>query len=139
MEVALWLAVGFVASAALIKFAHHQSFKTRLNLLGSALIIASLIYVGFAALNSNFIWMGIELLGVLVYATFFYLAKRYGLLLLAFGWALHPVWDTVLHLFGAGASFAPQWYAIMCISFDITVAAYLVVQARTYSTVKRHT
>ncbi|WP_341503687.1 DUF6010 family protein [Gallaecimonas sp. GXIMD4217] len=130
MEVIFWLVAGVIGSAALIRFARQKPPESRLNIFGYALIIASLIYVGFAALDSNLSWVGIESVGVLIYGVFFILSKSRGMYLLALGWLLHPVWDTVLHLFGVGSSFAPDWYATMCISFDITVACYLLaVQA----------
>lgn len=130
MEVIFWLVVGVISSAVLLKFVHHKSPESRLNILGYALIIAALIYVLFAFIGSNLTWIGIESLGVLVYGVFFVLSKNRGLYLLALGWLLHPVWDVGLHLFGSGVSFAPEWYVIMCISFDITVACYLLAQAR---------
>ena len=50
---------------------------------------------------------------------------------LAFGWALHPAWDAGLHLHGYGASFAPEWYVLACISFDLLVAGYIAARFRT--------
>lgn len=137
MEVLFWLVMGFITSAALIKFVHHQSPGSRFNILGKALVIAALIYVLFAVLGSNPTWIGIELLGVLLYGVLFLLAKRRDRYLLALGWLLHPVWDVGLHLFGSGASFAPNWYVLMCISFDVTVACYLFAQARNEAMAKQ--
>ncbi|WP_070971149.1 DUF6010 family protein [Vibrio sonorensis] len=128
--VIVWLVVGVIGSAVLLQYVHRKSPKTRLNILGCALIIAALIYVAFAAYAINLKWVGIELVGVFIYGCFFAVAKQKGLIYLAIGWILHPVWDFVLHLYGAGHEFAPQWYAIMCISFDVTVAVYILIQAR---------
>ncbi|SDK51968.1 DUF6010 family protein [Microbulbifer yueqingensis] len=130
MEVVFWLVAGVIGSAVLVKFAHNKSPESRLNILGCALIIASFVYLGFSVLASNLIWVGIESAGVLIYGAFFVLSKSRGVNLLALGWLLHPIWDVALHLFGVGSSFAPDWYAIMCISFDITVACYIVIRAR---------
>ena len=49
---------------------------------------------------------------------------------LAFGWALHPVWDAGLHLMGTGATFAPSWYVVVCISFDLLVGGYIAARFR---------
>ncbi|ENM5727840.1 hypothetical protein V4V56_003857 [Vibrio mimicus] len=130
MEVIFWLTIGVIASAVLIKFVHHKSSESRLKILGYALIIAAFIYVLFAVLASNLVWIGIESLGVLLYGAFFVLSKSRSSYLLAVGWLLHPVWDVSLHLLGSGSIVAPEWYVIMCISFDITVACYLLAQAR---------
>ena len=45
---------------------------------------------------------------------------------LAAGWALHPIWDVPLHYFGGGHEFAPESWAIACVSFDWIVALYIV-------------
>ena len=130
MEVIFWLAVGVVTSTVLIKYVHHKSSEARLKILGYALIIAALIYVLFAVLASDLVWIGIESFGVLLYGAFFVASKNRSWYLLAVGWLLHPVWDVGLHLSASGSNVAPQWYVIMCISFDITVACYLLAQAR---------
>lgn len=130
MEVIFWLAVGVIASAVLLKCVHHKSSEFRLKILGYALIIAALIYVLFAILASNLAWIGIESLGVLLYGAFYILSKSRSSYLLAVGWLLHPVWDVGFHLVGSGSNVAPEWYVIMCISFDITVACYLLAQVR---------
>jgi hypothetical protein len=46
---------------------------------------------------------------------------------LAAGWALHPLWDAVLHYFGPGSSFAPVSYTIPCIRFEMLVAVYIAI------------
>ena len=49
---------------------------------------------------------------------------------LAAGWAIHPLWDVVLHYLGAGHAFAPEAWAISCVSFDLLVAAYIALAHR---------
>ncbi len=49
---------------------------------------------------------------------------------LAAGWALHPVWDLGLHYFGPGHAFAPDAYAVTCLSFDLLVAGYVAIRYR---------
>jgi hypothetical protein len=48
---------------------------------------------------------------------------------LALGWALHPIWDLGLHRFGPG-QFAPEAYPVSCLSYDLIVAAVIVVVYR---------
>jgi hypothetical protein len=40
------------------------------------------------------------------------------------------VWDVAVHYAGPGHAFAPDAYAITCLSFDLLVAAYIVVDHR---------
>ena len=49
---------------------------------------------------------------------------------LAAAWALHVLWDYPLHYFGPGHACVPESYAIACISFDLLVAAYIVIAYR---------
>jgi hypothetical protein len=50
--------------------------------------------------------------------------------LLAGGWAIHPIWDVLLHYLGAGHAFAPEAWTIPCASFDLLVAAYIAITHR---------
>ena len=36
-----------------------------------------------------------------------------------------PVWDGVLHYYGPGGAFAPTWWTVPCISWDLLTAAYI--------------
>ena len=58
------------------------------------------------------------------------LGVRRSPLWLAAGWALHPLWDIALHYVGPGHAFAPETYTIACLSYDLLVAAYIVVAYR---------
>ncbi|WP_415883904.1 DUF6010 family protein [Neptuniibacter sp. QD34_54] len=122
----LWLLFGLAGGGLLIKFAKGRAEQEQINIFGVALVIAALIYIGFAVLyGASTTWLFIETVGVLIYGSSYLLAKHFGLHFLALGWLLHPVWDVGLHLVGAGGHFAPEWYAVMCISFDLVVAVYL--------------
>jgi hypothetical protein len=96
------------------------------SLLAIVLIIAALAYVAFAVrAGESAFWVVGELVGVGIYSTFGLLGVRHSPMWLAAGWALHPLWDVVLHYFGPGSSFAPVSYTIPCISFDLLVAVYI--------------
>ena len=130
MLYALWLLLGLVLGSALLFFARRfRKGRAEKHVLGNALIIAAMIYIGFAMLWGNGIWVGIEIVGVLFYWGFARAAIRHSVYWLAVGWALHPVWDVGLHLLGAGNAIAPQWYAVACISFDLLVAGYVLARA----------
>jgi hypothetical protein len=102
------------------------------SLLAIFLVAAAGAYFGFAIVGSEVvgtsgIWMPIELLQVIAFGTVALLGVRGSPYWLAAGWALHPLWDYLLHYLGAGHPFTPWTYAIACISFDWLVAVYIVV------------
>lgn len=97
-------------------------------LLAIALVIAAVAYVAFAiGAGESALWVVGELVGVSVYGAMGLLGVRGSPMWLAAGWALHPLWDVVLHYFGPGRSFAPINYTIPCISFDLLVAVYIAI------------
>jgi len=44
--------------------------------------------------------------------------------LLAVGWTAHVLWDLFFHYAG-GPAFAPAWYAMFCVGFDLPVGGYI--------------
>jgi hypothetical protein len=46
---------------------------------------------------------------------------------LATAWALHVLWDYPLHYLEPGHAFAPGFWAISCVSFDLVVALYIAI------------
>ena len=98
------------------------------SLLAIALLIAAAAYVAFAVGAGEGAWWVVgEFVGVGVYGAMGLLGVRGSPMWLAAGWALHPLWDVVLHYFGPGGSFAPIDYTIPCISFDLLVAVYIAI------------
>ncbi len=96
------------------------------------LLAAAGAYFGFATLGrdvvgSHPIWILVELAQVIVFGAFALLGLRGSPYWLAAGWALHPLWDVVVHFIGPGQSFTPWTYAIACLSFDWLVAIYIVI------------
>jgi len=125
-----WLLLGLILAAILLICARSRSRKAESNILGIALIVAAAIYAGFALVQGDLEWMLIELAGIPLYGLFYWFSRHHSLNWLAAGWALHPLWDAALHLKGAGLSIAPEWYPTACISFDLLVAAYIVLSQR---------
>jgi len=100
-------------------------------LLFAVLIVAALFYVYFALRSDeSALWIALEVVGIAVYATMGAFGLRGSPMWLAAGWALHPLWDIVLHYFGPGHAFAPETYTIACLSYDWLVAAYIVAAYR---------
>lgn len=99
------------------------------------LFAAAGAYFGFATLGREVvgarpIWTLVELLQVVVFGAMALLGLRGSPYWLAAGWALHPLWDVLLHYIGPGQAFTPWTYAIACISFDWLVAIYIVIAYR---------
>jgi hypothetical protein len=96
------------------------------------LFIAAGAYFGFATLGRDVvdtspIWMLVEIAQVIVIGALALLGLRGSPYWLAAGWALHPLWDIVVHYIGPGSAFTPWTYAIACISFDWLVAIYIII------------
>jgi hypothetical protein len=126
MLIFIWLLLGLVAGSLFVRYVHVHPARRKF-ILGLGLVVAALIYVVFALWsNALSLWLLIELAGVALYGTAGLLGMRGSIWWLAAGWALHPVWDVVLHSLGAGSVFAPQWYVFACVSFDLLVAGYVV-------------
>ncbi len=91
----------------------------------NGLVLAAVIYVGFALFGKNWEWLPIEIGGVIIYGTLALLSKKYSQYFLAIGWACHVLWDVLLHSNG-DPSFVPSWYPGVCIGFDLVIAGYFV-------------
>ena len=121
------LVAGAVVGATLTIVAIAIPRYTR-HLLAVGLVVAALDYVGFAAFaHADAGWLGAELLGVAIYGAVALRGVRHSAWWLVAGWALHPVWDVALHYAGPGRAFAPEWYTVSCLSWDLATAAIVAV------------
>ncbi|PVZ14624.1 DUF6010 family protein [Actinomycetospora cinnamomea] len=101
-------------------------------LLAIVLFIAGGVYLGFAVgAGASGGWALAELVQAIALGVLGLLGLRGSPYWLAAGWAVHPLWDVLLHHIGAGHEFAPRSWVIACVSFDLLVAAYVVLAART--------
>ena len=92
------------------------------------LFAAAGAYFGFAVVGqAGLLWLLIEMAHIIGFGVMGLLGLRGSAYWIAAGWALHPVWDVALHYFGPGNALTPWPYAIGCGSFDILVAAYVVI------------
>jgi hypothetical protein len=99
--------------------------------LATGLFAAAGAYFGFAIVGPVArVWVLIELLQVIVFGALGLAGWKGSPKWLALGWALHPIWDFVLHYLGPGRTFAPLTYSISCITFDWVVAAYILIYYR---------
>ena len=126
------LVEGAILAVPLILIAFLLSRFIR-DIIGRSLLVIFLFaaagaYFGFALLAApGPIWVLAELVQVIIFGVIALLGLRGSPWWLAAGWALHPLWDVVLHYVGPGHSFAPITYTIPCLSFDLLVAAYTAI------------
>ena len=119
------LAAGAVNGALSVVAAHLIRRYTR-QILAGVLVVAALAYIVFAWMaGESPAWLALEVLGVAVYGTMAVLGVRGSPWWLVAGWTLHPVWDVALHYAGPGGSFAPTWWTVPCLSWDLVTAAYI--------------
>jgi len=84
-----------------------------------------LIYVVFALLAGGIRECVIELAGVVAFGIIAFLGVRRSVLYLAFGWLAHVAWDLSLHPHRQ-AAYAPSWYPMVCLGFDVLVAGAIL-------------
>ena len=121
------LALGAVAALIPLLWLRRKSPGSQQRFWALGLLVAALIYVGFAVLGIGAGTvgdpphvLGFEGLGVMVYGALGALGMRHPKAL-AFGWALHVVWD----LGHRHADWVPEWYVAACLAFDVVVAGYV--------------
>jgi hypothetical protein len=131
MHFLAWLVAGLLLAAPLLLYARHKSADDSQLIFGRGLVVASAIYVGFALIEARTAWVVIEFAGVIIFTAFYLLASKSSMNWLIAGWLTHPAWDGLVHLVGPGATVAPSWYAIACISFDWAIAIFLLSGLRT--------
>ena len=114
----------------LSRFANDARGRTALAI---GLFAAAGAYFGFAIVGPvSRIWVLIELLQVVAFCLLGLYGLRGSANWLAFGWALHPIWDLGVHYVGPGRVFAPVDYVFACFWFDLVVAAYIFIAYRKY-------
>jgi hypothetical protein len=120
------LVTGLVLAAVFAVLARLAGPRLRMGLHAAMLAVAAVLYVAFAARAGEPAGAAVELVGT---ALFGGVAVR-GLVrrsarLLALGWALHPLWDVTLHTRGMLAGYTPRGYVVVCIAFDLLLAALI--------------
>ncbi len=125
-----WIALGLLLSFPYISYAKRGDPARRRYVFAVGLVVAAAIYVPFALLAFDLAWLGIELVGVLLFGALAIAGYRRWPVVLALGWLLHVGWDVGLHL-TVVESVAPRWYPLLCVGFDLPVALVAALAART--------
>lgn len=128
-QIAIFLGLGALLGAAFVFLARWSarwpSLGTR-RILAYVLIATAALYVGLAFRSDNIgAWLGIEMTGFAIYASFALLSLAGSAWWLAAGFALHPFWHLQFHYVGTGSAFTPEWFTLGLTGFDLLVAAYV--------------
>jgi hypothetical protein len=120
--------VGILGAVTLVllvrRFAPHRDML----MYGVGLGITAVAYLIFGLrLGAPRDHLELELVGAVLYGTAAVLGARRWPALLALGWTAHAVWDLSFH-YANGPAFAPAWYALFCVGFDLPVGAYIAGQ-----------
>jgi hypothetical protein len=96
---------------------------------GAGLVVAAVVYVAFAAARGSAREVLVELGGVALFGVIAFIGIRHSSAVLALGWVLHVAWDLLLHPVHV-SSYAPWWYPVICIGFDLVVAGAIFALAK---------
>jgi hypothetical protein len=117
------LLAGVVLALPYVLYAHRT--RDRRRVFGIGLLIAAAIYIVFALSRGNLNALLVESIGVVLFGILAFLGVRYSAYFLALGWMAHIAWDLLLHPVNV-SSYAPWWYPVACIGFDLAVAGGIV-------------
>ncbi|HEU4560062.1 MAG TPA: DUF6010 family protein [Longimicrobium sp.] len=120
------LLMGLLGAAAFALLARAAPPRRRMGLHAAALVVAAVAYIVFAARDGDPTGVLVEVAGTVLFGGVAALGlARRSARLLALGWALHPLWDVVLHTRGILAGYTPPGYVVACVGFDLLLAALI--------------
>jgi hypothetical protein len=125
--------VGVLGAVGLVLLARSLAPRRELFVYGVGLGITAVAYVALGLHHgAPARYLGLELVGAVLYGSAAILGTRRWPTLLALGWTAHVAWDLFLHPAG-GPAYAPLWYPWFCVGFDLPVGGYLagLVAAKT--------
>ena len=117
--------IGFLAAGICVWGVKLVFRKPGIGFWSMGLPIAALVYVVFAATYKHAHGLMHESLGLLIYSSFIFLSRKFGLWLLAAGWLLHIIWDVFHGQFFMNTFYVPAWYPGACAGFDLFIAGYI--------------
>ena len=128
MNTAIQVIAGALACVVYVLAARRAGPGREPKVYAVGLVLAALVYVGFAAAGGAARrWWVLESVGLVLFSAAALLVTRRNVWALALGWAAHAAWDFLLHG-PADAAFVPGWYPAVCAGFDLALALYLGVR-----------
>jgi putative addiction module component (TIGR02574 family) len=109
----------------LVLLARRWERRAELRAYGAGLVVAAAIYVLFGiAHGAPAEHLALDGVGVALFGTIAVAGLRNRPLLLAAGWTSHVAWDLFVH-HANGTPWAPDWYPLLCVGFDLFLGGYL--------------
>jgi hypothetical protein len=121
--------IGIVLAAVFILLARTVARRGEMSVYALGLVVAALIYVGFALANGGAKDLRLEAWGLFSFSVAAFVSWRAWPMGLALAWAAHAAWDVLFHPIGQ-SSHAPDWYPLVCVGFDLAVAGYIFLSLR---------
>lgn len=123
MEQLPYLMGGLAGGGVFVAVAERLGDPLRIRIYGFGLVVAALVYVGFA-LAAGGAMAAQELGGALIFSAIALAGLRGYPSALVLGWAGHIVWDVGIH--APPSPVAPAWYPPLCLAFDALVAGAIL-------------
>jgi hypothetical protein len=115
-----WVLAGALLAAVIVALVRGRAAEVGLWRVG--LVVAALVYPAAAAAGGGPTEAVRELAAALPWIAVAIASRRFGLLVLATGWALHGVWDMIPVM----RSWMPDFYPPLCLGFDLAACLRLL-------------
>lgn len=116
--------VGAIAAALLILSSRPLRHR-ELRIYSAGLVITAIAYLLFGLrFGAPVHHLAVESVGAFIFSAAALLGLWRWPPLLALGWSAHIAWDLFLH-FADGPTFAPAWYPLLCVGFDLFLGGYI--------------
>jgi hypothetical protein len=134
------LEVGVVAGALLaeIFILVVRTFARRgeIRVYSIGLVVTGVMYLIFGVVQGAPLHhLGVEAVGAVMFSGAALLALRRWPGLLGLAWCAHAAWDLFLH-HAAGPSYAPAWYPMLCVGFDLVLGGYIAGVTATHERIR---
>ena len=130
MTAAVQLILGALSCLAFVLVVRRFGSRRELIVYAVSLALAAFIYIVFvAAGGASLSRTELEFGGLVLFSPAALLGARGRLRVLIVGWAVHPAWDVLIHRVWS-AGLAPEWYPVVCVGFDLSLAAYIGARGR---------
>jgi hypothetical protein len=122
-EVAIML--GVVAAALLVLFTRRYGRRRKLRVYGMVLVLTAFAYLLFGLRRgAPPEYFAVEAVGAMLYTAAAVVGASRWPFVLALGWTSHVAWDLWFH-HADGPAFAPPWYPLLCVGFDLFLGGYI--------------
>jgi hypothetical protein len=119
------VSAGVIGAVALVLLARWLAPRGEMMVYAVGLGVTAVAYLVFAIQRGAPAGhLGFELVGAVLYGAAAVLGVRRWPALLAVGWTAHVGWDLFFH-YASGPAFAPAWYALFCVGFDLPMGGYI--------------